>query len=261
MNPWQAFFKEHAASYDNEIFVQNTAAEIPFLVKELELRDGAQVLDVGCGTGRHSAELARLGYRMTGVDLSPDMLAVASKRAADASVEVELVNSNAADFVRPDAFDAAICLCEGAMCLLGPDDDDLQRDQIILGNVFRSLRPGGRFLFNVLNACRMIRLYNDDDVVAGKFDPVELVEYTDPSAVESTAESSAPASNPPTARLPVPRSQDLRERGYTAPEIRRMVLQAGFELLGLYGGTAGDWGHRPPKMDEYELMIVARRPV
>src|SRR5438309_5964637 len=53
---------------------KRTRAEVDFLTKVLRLTRGARVLDVPCGFGRHSGELARRGYSVVGVDLSPAML-------------------------------------------------------------------------------------------------------------------------------------------------------------------------------------------
>ncbi len=241
MNEWRRFFDEFAGKYDDEVFTHHTDAEVSFLVDHLRLPAGGRILDVGCGTGRHGVGLAGLGFRVTGVDLSPGMLDVARRRAERANVDVEWVCADAAGFVREDAFDAAICLCEGAICLLGAEDDPLERDMDVLRNVFRSLCAGGRFILNVLNGCRQIRAFSDEDVAAGRFDPVEMTEATDVSGLTGQ-------------RLP-----GIRERGYTPPEIRRMLGWIGFRVLGVHGGTAGDWALRPPRLDEIELMLMAER--
>jgi len=242
-NDWQRFFDSYAPKYDGEVFTQNTEAEVRFLVEQLNMSKGARVLDIGCGTGRHSVELARLGFQVTGVDLSGGMLAIAQRRAEAASVSVEWVQADATQFIQPDTFDVAICLCEGAMCLLGPDDDPLEHDVEIVQNVHRSLTSGGRFLLNVLNGCRQIRAATEEDVASNRFDIVNMTEVSD-VPTDGGDPDSAPM---------------LRERGYTPPEIRRMLTAVGFRVLGVYGGTAGSWALRPPKLDEIELMVIAEK--
>ena len=78
---WEAFFDAHAPIYDRNEFSKHTSREVDFLLEVLDIRHGASILDVGCGTGRHSVELARRGFAVTGLDLSYEMLA----RAADAA--------------------------------------------------------------------------------------------------------------------------------------------------------------------------------
>lgn len=69
-NDWVTFFDAHSSIYDENIFTKNTLYEVDFLLEELQLSPGARILDIGCGTGRHSIELAKRGYRMTGLDRS-----------------------------------------------------------------------------------------------------------------------------------------------------------------------------------------------
>ena len=64
--------------------------EVDFLEKALAPHPGASLLDIPCGSGRHSVELARRGYRMTGLDLSADFLKAARARAAEAQAQVDL---------------------------------------------------------------------------------------------------------------------------------------------------------------------------
>lgn len=244
MSEWQQFFDAFATRYDAEPFTHNTDAEIAFLIEHLRPPAGGHILDVGCGTGRHSVALAQRGYRVTGVDLSAGMLRVAQERARTAAVNVEWVQSDATLFARPATFDAAICLCEGALGLLGTADDPFRHDQLILENIFRSLRPGGRFVLNVLNGCRYIRMYTDADVASGRFDIVGLTERSEVSEL-------VPGMAAATA---------LRERGYTPSEIHRLLAWVGFQVEGVYGGTAGDWGLRPPMLDEMELMAIGAKP-
>ncbi len=245
MKDWERFFDAFAPRYDLEAFTKNTEKEVEFILEHLRPPAGGHILDVGCGTGRHSVALAQTGLRVTGVDLSRGVLELAQKRAAEASVSVEWLHADAATFQRVNAFDAAICLCEGAMCLLATNDDPLERDLTILRNVHASLRVQGRLLLNVLNGCRQLRTYTDDDVQAGRYDILNMTEVSDVAAYVPDAAADL----------------YLRERGYTPPEIHRMLTLVGFRVLGIYGGTAGSWNLSPPKLDEMELMILADKTV
>lgn len=234
-----------------ESFTGNTLAEVDFLIEAMSLEPGQSVLDVGCGTGRHSIELARRGYKVTGVDISEGMLKEAARTAEQAGVHVEWIRQDATKLKLDSCYDACICLCEGAFGLLNTGEDAVTRDISILRGIASVLIPGRPFLLTALNALRTIRLYDDDDVASGKFDNITLCEV---HPVGSVISDDIAGELPDDVLSAV-----VREKAFTPMELTLMLRIAGFRVEHIWGGTAGNWGRRPLLMDEMELMVLARR--
>jgi SAM-dependent methyltransferase len=242
-NEWVEFFDGHAPVYMLNPFTRNTVKEVDFLVEELKLPPGSCILDVGCGTGRHSIEFARRGYHVTGVDISSGMLTEATRTAREAGVFVEWMHADATLFTFKELFDAAISLCEGAFALLSAEDDPAEHDLAILRNINASLEPGGRFILTTLNGFAKIRKYNQRDVENGTFDPLTLVETF-------TVEWDTPQRK---------KSVLVRERGYLPQQLVAMLSQTGFRVDSIWGGTAGNWARREIELDEIEIMVAATK--
>lgn len=240
---WKDFFDEIAPVYENECFTRNTAAEVDFIEAELCLKRGASILDIGCGTGRHSIELARRGYQVTGVDISGGMLEVARQNAQERGVMADFIECAAQEFVASRPFDAVISLCEGALCLFSDDDDIWKKDMAIFAGIAESLLPGRPFLVTVLSAFRLLRSLSDSDVEAGGAD-LQTLTTRCVNEVEMNG-----------------RKIQVRgiERYYTPPEIFRMVNRVGLKVDKIYGGTAGNWRRGVISLDEYEFMVVGHR--
>ena len=242
MSPWQAFFDAHAPHYDANPFAQHTVAEVDFFLSLFPIARGAAILDVGCGTGRHCVELAKRGYRVTGVDVSEGMLNVARAKAAVDGLDVAFIHADAKDF-ETHKHDAAVCLCEGGPGLIGKGDDAEAHDLAIFQNVAANLKPNAPFLLTALNGYAAIRQMNDNIVHEGRFDPATMISrYED--------EWDLPEG---------PRVVQIYERLFIPPEVVNLLKRAGFHVDNVFGGTAGHWSQRPVSLDEVEAMYVCRR--
>lgn len=144
---YQELFCNYAKQYDNESFTQGTIAEVDFIEQEINFDKTLQILDIGCGTGRHSIELAKRGYSVFGFDLSENQLQRARQKAKEQNVAITFEQHNACDFSFPNQFSLALMLCEGAFPLMETDEMNFQ----ILTNAYRSLKVGGKFIFTTLN--------------------------------------------------------------------------------------------------------------
>ncbi|KQC13309.1 MAG: hypothetical protein APR63_08965 [Desulfuromonas sp. SDB] len=241
---WKRFFQFHAEDYDENCFTRNTEFEIEFIEDELDLKRGDLVLDVGCGTGRHSVGLAEKGYSVTGIDLSEQMLQKARIKADRKNLNIDFIQADARDFKLNKTFSHAICLCEGAFGLLEITEDPLEHGVSILKNINNALKPGGKLLLTVLNGLRKIREYSDEDVQENRFDPlniqtIEKLEYLDEQNQMNYV--------------------TIKEKGYTAVEMKLLFKLSGFKAVSFWGGTAGAWNRKRLKLDEMEIMVKAEK--
>lgn len=89
------FKKNYAHQYDREVFTQGTIGECDFLEQEFQYNKKMNLLDVGCGTGRHAIELTRRGYNITGIDLSEAQLVLAKEKAREAGLTIPFLQADA----------------------------------------------------------------------------------------------------------------------------------------------------------------------
>ncbi|GFR37364.1 methyltransferase [Insulibacter thermoxylanivorax] len=105
------------------------------------------VVDLGCGTGRHTLALAEDVHRMYGIDLSESMLAIAQEQAARTSGgrNITWLLQDMREWQIPSQADGVLCLCDGINYLLA--DEDVKA---AFSSTYDGLREGGLFLFDVL---------------------------------------------------------------------------------------------------------------
>ncbi|MCE9584792.1 MAG: class I SAM-dependent methyltransferase [Planctomycetes bacterium] len=132
---------------------ERTAGEMSGLLKLAKPR-GKAVLDLCCGPGRCSVELAKRGFRVTGVDRTRFLLTKAKARARAAKAKIEWVESDMRDFVRPGAFDLAISTFTSFGYF-----DDKDEDRRVLRNILDSLKPGGVFVVEVMGKERLASVF------------------------------------------------------------------------------------------------------
>lgn len=128
--------------YKNIITEQQTEAEVDFLIKNLRISENDKILDLACGLGRHSNELAKRGYYVTGIDIDPILIQEAMKNSCHYDSKVQYTIMDLRDFSKSNEYNKIYLL----YCYF-------ERSQFltILGNVFKTLKKGGLFCFDVPN--------------------------------------------------------------------------------------------------------------
>ncbi len=103
-----------------------------------------KILDLACGTGSITVPLSKMGYQLTGIDLSSEMLAMAQKKADDEHAHIRFSEQNIALFDAGHGYDAAICSFDGYNYLTKPSDVTSS-----FARVREALCDGGMFIFDV----------------------------------------------------------------------------------------------------------------
>ena len=216
---------------------ERSAAEIDEIERLVGSVTG-RVLDIGCGFGRHSVELASRGADVTGIDPSPAMIAAARGRAAQAKQFADFICIDAADFRDVARYDLALCLFTTLGQLRAATSDDAPH-RALLRQAKQALRPGGRLVIELPDRNRAI----DALVEAEQLGPTSVTRQfnTRTSII--------------TERFQVESGEVfvLRYRVFDKTEIADLVHDAGFDVLQMIERGLVE----PPTT---MMTIVAQRP-
>lgn len=219
------------------------SADVEGVIRLLGLAAGAAVLDLGCGPGRHSLELARRGFRVTGVDRTVAYLEQAREPAAAEALSVEFVLEDMRHFSRPEAFDAVLSLYTS----FGYFEDPAE-NRAVLVNACRSLRAGGALLLEIMGKEVLARIFQERDWVEqeGLFFLQERRVSRDWSWMENRWILLGG---------PEPREFRVCHWLYSAVELAALLRESGFASVESYGDLEGaPYDHRARR-----LVIVARK--
>jgi SAM-dependent methyltransferase len=230
--------KKRLKPWFEEVFDEDYLRTLPFMTAEQTLREvafikeslrppaDAEILDVGCGYGRHAIELGQGGYRVTGIDLSLPLLIRAADESQRRALSVNFVHADMREMAFDGQFDGAYSF----LTSFGYFDEETNLK--VAASVYRSLKPGGRFLLDTIN-----RDYIVSDL------PTRVWWEGDGCVVLEEVDF-----NFQTNRLTVRRSivfqdgrqveHDISIRAYSLHELAKLLRQAGFRVLEVSGSVA-----------------------
>ncbi len=207
------------------------------------------VIDLGCGTGNIAIPLSRRGYRVVGVDLSADMLAVAYEKMLREKAEVTWVEQDMRDLDVPVA-DAVIACCDSLSYLT--DEADVKRT---FTRVFAHLRPGGTFLFDVHSPYKILHIFGNN-TFAWVDEEINYIWqcFCDPLRLE--VEHQLTFFLRTDSGLYRRLEEDHRQRAYQPLLMLGWLREAGFVDIRL----TADFTDQPPGEQSERLFFAARRP-
>ena len=249
---YEDLFENYAEKYDSENFVSGTIGECDFLEKEFNYDKRLKILDIGCGTGRHTIEMTRRGYKMTGIDLSEGQLKKARSKAEEQNLKIEFLKHDARKLPFKKQFDAAIMLCEGGFPLMETDKMNFK----ILKNASKSLKKGGIFIFTTLNGLFPIfhsveqfcaetsqegnAVYSENNFDLMTFRDHNITEFEDDDGIK--------------------KKLVCNERYYMPSEITWLLQSLKFKKTEIFGAKLGAFS-RDDKLthEDFEMLVVATK--
>jgi len=228
---------------------RQTRREARFIIDQLGLEPGARVLDLACGTGRHTIELAKKGYDMVGLDYSMVMLKCALANAQASKQIIKFIHGDMQKLSFKAIFDAVYCVQTSFGYF-----DDLRNFKVLQG-IFRALKPGGVFLIEVTN-----RDFIVDDLplrLWWKGKDCKLLEEIDLEHRTGVLKVKRSFVFDDMSRAPW--EQNINIRLYTSNELRALLMRAGFnvvELSGDYSHPGAYFGATSPR-----IIYVAEKPI
>src|SRR5436190_3980583 len=128
-------------------WTERTEAEVNRALTMLRPEGGERVLDLACGSGRHSLELVRRGFSVVGSEISSELVAIAKEEAASQNLEATFLEGDLRELDFDGEFDIVLNLNDGAVGYFETDEENHRTFEVIS----RALKPGGRNLIQVPN--------------------------------------------------------------------------------------------------------------
>lgn len=247
MSMWNedaAFWAEFRACLDDRL--ARTELEAEQVTTLLALAPPARILDLPCGVGRHSIALARRGYAMTGVDITPAYIDIARRRAAEIpGLRSEFRVGDMREHEGDGSFDAVINIWTSFGYF-----KDIQDDRRVAGNLLRSLRPGGVLLMEMMGK----------EVFAMRRQAKDWQELGDGSILLTenrvTDSWSWISSRWTWVREGKTTSHMVEHRLYSFVELRDVLASVGFAEIRAFGSLGGT----PYDLEAMRLVVRAKRP-
>ena len=131
----------------DQSWVEDTKRQVDFIIKTLKLTGNERILDLACGFGRHSLELARRGFEVIGVDITAEYVAYASEQAEKENLNAKFHCADIRRLTFQNEFDVVLHIADGAVGYLENDSENRK----IFETISAALKPGGQHFMDIMN--------------------------------------------------------------------------------------------------------------
>ncbi len=209
----------------------------------LQIDRSARILDLCCGIGRHSLELATRGYDVTGVDRTARYIETARQQAEERKLNVRFAVGDMREYRSPDSYDVILNLF-GSFGYFG----DASEDRAVAANMYDSLRPGGQLLIETNGKEILARDFQARDWDEGG----DLLMLSEKTVTQNWGRVE-------TRWIAIRGAQRIEHRTsvrlFSAVELSSLLVAAGFSEVLVYGGLDGI-GY---DQDAQRLVVVGRK--
>lgn len=231
-------------------WTERTEQEIKRALTMLRPQGGERILDLACGTGRHSLELVRQGFSVVGVEIGQELVEIARKDAKEQGLETEFIQGDLRELDFDGEFDIVLNLNDGAVGYFETDEENHRTFEVIS----RALKPGGQNLIQVPNV-----LYARARLPQRSWIPnssmVELVEHRW-NKKNSYMEGAMIPLRFGEVLEGLDKRIEFRQRLYTVDELRDIYDSVGMTLDRVFHGNGRP---KEPTDAQFEIFASARK--
>jgi 2-polyprenyl-3-methyl-5-hydroxy-6-metoxy-1,4-benzoquinol methylase len=240
------------------------------ITKTLHRAQLASVIDIGCGTGRHSIELTKRGYKVIGIDLSESQLERAREKAKAQNLQIDFQKYDARKLPFKNEYNLAIMLCEGAFPLMETDEMNYE----ILKNVAKSLKDSGKLIYEILkNVAKSLK--DSGKLIFTTLNGLFPLYHSVEEFCTSTTEEGNTTCRSNTFDLMTFRDHNIttveddfgnkkelecNERYYVPSEITWLLKTLGFKKIDIYGAKLGAFSRNDKlRTEDFEMLVIAEK--